>query len=715
MISPDAPVSALPGIGPARAKAFARIGVERVEDLLYHIPRGYEDRGRILRLADVQDGENASFLLTVATVPRSARLRGNLSLTKFRAFDESGSAEMVYFNQDYLRDVFTVGTMFRFTGKVRVTRAGVQLSGAKYERFSPETPLPDYVPIYALSEGLTRPVVQKAVDAAARETLPFLPDFLPESVRSKYRLPTLGYALRALHFPEEKEDIRAGLRRLAFDEFFLFALGMRLSRQQIDTARAKPFRKPDSNAFFSLLPYCLTPAQKRVCAEMEADMCAPHPMNRILVGDVGCGKTVCAAYAVYTALFSGHQAAVMAPTEILARQHYEDLAPLFSALGYRTALLLGSSGAREKKAALAAINGQGEERADLVVGTHALLSDRVCFSDLALTVTDEQHRFGVFQRATLRRKCPEAHLLVMSATPIPRTLALMLYGDLAVSRIDEMPAGRQRVDTFTVDESYRDRLNAFIEKQVAAGGQVYVVCPAIAPPPREESAEEATGEEITLHSLLFPEKEPAPPKKYLTETAAALQTALPSLRIACLHGKMKTAEKECVMRAFAAGETDVLVSTTVIEVGVNVPNACLMIVESADCFGLAQLHQLRGRVGRGKRKSFCVLVSNAKSAAALARLDTMRKTYDGYTVAEEDLKQRGPGDFLSPADGDTIRQSGGLSFRFAALCDDTALSGEAAAEADALCEGNTALHSNEYAPLLAEVKKRFAQKANIIS
>lgn len=715
MISPDAPVSALPGIGPARARAFSRMGVERVSDLLYHVPRGYEDRGHILRLIDARDGEVASFLLTVATAPRTARLRGNLSLTKFRAFDASGTAEMVYFNQDYLRDVFAPGETFRFTGKIRISRSGVQLSGAKYEKFSPDAPLPDLIPVYPLSEGLTRLILQKAIETAVKEALPFLPDFLPEAVRTKYRLPTLGYALRALHFPEKAEDIRTGLRRLAFDEFFLFALGMRLSRAETSTVAAKPVKKPVKDTFLSLLPYRLTAAQERVCREIETDMCAQNPMNRILVGDVGCGKTVCAAYAVYAALASGHQAAVMAPTEILARQHYEDLAPLFAAIGYRTVLLLGSSKAKEKKAALAALTAEGEGRADLVIGTHALLSDGVVFADLALTVTDEQHRFGVFQRAALRQKCPGAHLLVMSATPIPRTLALMLYGDLSVSRIDEMPKGRQKVDTYCVDESYRARLNSFIEKQVRAGGQVYVVCPTIAPPQKEEEKEGEDGEEIAIKSLLFPEKEPAVPQKNLTETEAALKNALPHLRIAALHGKMKPAEKEAVMAAFVAGETDVLVSTTVIEVGVNVPNACLMIVESADRFGLAQLHQLRGRVGRGRRKSYCVLVSDAKSTAARARLTTMCQTYDGYAVAEEDLKQRGPGDFLVPSDGESLRQSGGLSFRFAALCDDPGLAGEAATEADALFAGKTALGSAEYAPLLAEVKKRFTKKEGIIS
>ena len=425
-------------------------------------------------------------------------------------------------------------------------------------------------------------------------------------------------------------------------------------------------------------------------------------MNRILVGDVGCGKTVCAAYAAYAVMVGHGQTALMAPTEILARQHYEDLAPLFEALGYKTALLLGSTPKRERERIYTELRA-GE--ISLLIGTHALLSDKLEFQTLGLIITDEQHRFGVAQRAALRERYAGAHLLVMSATPIPRTLALVLYGDLAISRIDEMPKGRQRVKTYAVDESYRERLYAFIEKQVAAGGQVYVVCPAIeAAPPEEEAAD------LSLYA--------PPPMKTVKEVTERMRDALPHLSLGYLHGKMKAEEKATVMSAFVRGEISVLVSTTVIEVGVNVPNATLMIVEDADRFGLAALHQLRGRVGRGQKESFCVLVSGTESEEGKRRLATMQTTYDGYAVAEEDLRMRGPGDFLASASGEGVRQSGGMSFRFAALSRDTALLSAAAEESGriaAMPEGELFAFREEHPALFSELDARFSESRNLLS
>lgn len=709
MLSPASPVTALPGIGPAKAKALSRLQIETVEQLLYHIPRGYEDRGHIVRLIDAMVGMNASFLLTVATSPSTARLRGGLSVTKFRAFDESGTMELVYFNQDYLKQVFTPGDRFRFTGKLQITRGSVQMTGAKYEKLTAE-PLPDLIPVYRLSEGLTRPVLQKAISVALRETLPFLPDLLPEDIRQKHHLPTLQTALLSLHLPQDRTAIKQALRRLAFDEFFLFALGMQLSRSQNCLVKASAVTPPDRKSFLAALPYTPTAAQLRVWDDVEADMQKKHPMSRIIVGDVGCGKTVCAAYAVYIALCAGHQAAIMAPTEILASQHFKELAPLFDRFGFHTVLLLGSTPAKEKKNIL---SGLKDGTIDLVIGTHALISDSVEFADLALSVTDEQHRFGVSQRAALRQKCPEAHLLVMSATPIPRTLALILYGDLDVSRIDELPPGRQKVETFLVDESYRTRLYAFIDKQVKLGGQVYIVCPAIEPQAAEPEEEAPM---LPLSSLFSAEKADAPPDiKNVTDTVEDIRRALPHLRTETLTGKMRPGEKEQVMAAFAAGQIDVLVCTTVVEVGVNVPNACLMMVESAERFGLAQLHQLRGRVGRGKRQSYCVLISSAKGKAARSRLTTMCKTHDGYAVAEADLKLRGPGDFLVASETDSVRQSGGLSFRFAPLCPEEYLSAIAAGEAATLLERTQLLTAKDTEKLRQAVLDHFAQRSGCIS
>lgn len=694
--------SALRGIGPAKEKALARLGILTVRDLLFHIPHGFEDRSRIKLLSEAKDGAPATFLLTVGTEPKTARIRSHMTLTKFRVFDESGTVEAVFFNQDYLKNVFRVGDVYRFTGKLTAQKRSYSLSPTAFDRVEDGVPLPDLYPVYSLTEGISMKQMRTLVRDALAEVRHELSDFLPEELRRKYAFPTLATALEALHDPTDMKRVEASLRRFAFEELFLYSLGMGLSRRAASDTPAVAYPLQSAAPFLEKLPFSFTDAQKRVCAEITASLAERTPMNRILVGDVGCGKTVCAALAAYAVSSGGGQVALMAPTEILARQHYGDLAPLFDALGFRTALLLGSTPKKEKERVYAAL-ATGE--ISLVIGTHALLNEKISFSELGLVITDEQHRFGVAQRAALREKCKGAHLLVMSATPIPRTLALVLYGDLAISRIDEMPKGRKRVKTFVVDESYRARLYAFVRKQVEAGGQVYVVCPAIEQKPSEEE-----NADLSLYE--------APPLKTVAEVKASMEAALPTLSIGYLHGKMKAAEKAAVMDAFVRGEISVLVSTTVIEVGVNVPNATLMIVEDADRFGLAALHQLRGRVGRGQKESFCVLVSDTETETGRRRLSTMQTTYDGYAVAEEDLKMRGPGDFLAGAGGDGIRQSGGLSFRFASLCRDTELLTAASLETARILslEGEDAkAYRNENRELFSELDARFAESRNLLS
>ncbi|MBQ9735301.1 MAG: ATP-dependent DNA helicase RecG [Clostridia bacterium] len=701
-LSLSSPISALHGVGPAKEKAFARLGIVTVRDLLFHIPHGFEDRGRIRTLAEGIDGTPSSFILTVGTEPRTARIRAHMTLTKFRAFDESGSVEVVFFNQDYLKGTFRVGDVYRFTGKLSAQKRVYTLTAPKFDKVEDGVALPTLYPVYSLTEGLSMAQLRKwtstALDACRHE----LVDYLPEEIRQKHGFPTVGQALCALHDPVDMKDVDGALRRFAFDEFFLYSLGMALSKQKGEGVCATPYPTPDSAPFLSKIPFPLTAAQSRVCGEIAASLRERSPMNRILVGDVGCGKTVCAAFAAYAVASGGGQCALMAPTEILARQHYEDMAPLFASLGFRTALLVGSTTKKEKESVYAAL-ASGE--ISLVIGTHALLNEKIAFASLGLVITDEQHRFGVMQRAALREKHAGAHLLVMSATPIPRTLALVLYGDLAISRIDEMPPGRQKVKTYAVDESYLPRLYAFIEKQVSAGGQVYIVCPAIEQKPSEE--EEA---DVLLS--------PPPPMKTVAEVKKTVSEALPSLSVGYLHGKMKAAEKKATMDAFASGALSVLVSTTVIEVGVNVPNATLMIVMDADRFGLAALHQLRGRVGRGKKESFCVLVSGTSSEEGRRRLETMSRTYDGYAVAEEDLRMRGPGDFLAPVAGEGVRQSGGLSFRFASLCRDTDLLSCAAEESRAiidLSKKEAEAYRANHPALFDEVRARFAESQNLLS
>ncbi|MBO7249984.1 MAG: ATP-dependent DNA helicase RecG [Clostridia bacterium] len=703
-------IKALYGVGAVRAAAYAKLGVSTVGDLLLHYPKRYENRGDIKLLSDTLPEDKSAVLLTVATEPKVAQLKGRLSLLKFRAFDESGVCEITYFNQNFLKNVFVVGSEFRFYGKVeRKGKKGYAMASPVYEAYREDPPLPPLTPIYPLGDSLTQKQVSKDISTVFQSfNTSTVKDPLPENIRIANSLCTLPYAIRNIHMPDNYVSLAAAKKRLIFDEFFTFALGLSMTKVKGKTSLAHPCPDGDVAPLLSMLPYELTGAQARAIADIRKDMSREEAMSRIIIGDVGSGKTVCAAAAIYIAVKNGGQAALMVPTEILAIQHYNDLAPLFERLGIRCELLTSSvTKARKKKIYDALSAPAGEGRINVVIGTQALLSEGVEFSELALVVTDEQHRFGVNQRSQLFEKNKRCHMLVMSATPIPRTMALTIYGDLDLSLIDEMPKGRQRVDTFAVDEGYRERLNAFIEKQVAEGGQVYVVCPAV------EETEEVGGE-VDLGDIgddgVIRER---PKLKSAVQFSEYMRERFSGLRVEYMHGRMKSAEKEDVMRRFVAGEVDILVSTTVIEVGVNVPNACLMIVENAERFGLSQLHQLRGRVGRGMRKSYCVLVSDATEGNAKDRLTTMCKTYDGDNIAERDLEMRGPGDFLAGGAGEDIRQSGGVRFKLAQLCDDTGLLSAAFGAARALIAKDPEL--SEYSEILDTVKKMFTLDATVMN
>ena len=514
-------------------------------------------------------------------------------------------------------------------------------------------------------------------------------DYLPDDIRRKYKLCTLPFALRAIHTPTDYESVARAKRRLVFDEFFTFSLGMALSGKKRREYGAPKCENNDIKSLLSLFPYELTSDQKKAIEDIKRDMAKDVPMSRILVGDVGCGKTACAMAAMCIAVQSGRQAILMAPTEILARQHYADISFAFEKMGYRVKLLVGSMTSGEKKKVRASlVEEDASKRTDVVIGTHALISEGVEFFDAGVLITDEQHRFGVGQRATLSKKGVHSHVLVMSATPIPRSLALILYGDLDLSKINEMPKGRQRVDTFVVDETYRPRLNAFIEKQVAQGDQVYIVCPSVEEKDPEESGEISLAEFGSI-------KEEMPPLKAAIQFSEELSAKLPNINIAFLHGKMKGSDKDEIMKRFVEREIDVLVSTTVIEVGVNVPNATLMIVENAERFGLAQLHQLRGRVGRGSKKSYCVLVSDTHGENARERLLTMKREYDGFAIAEKDLLLRGPGDFIKGSSDPVVRQSGGLRFKLADMSEDTGVLSDAYEAAKEFMESSFDLKENE--------------------
>ena len=706
------PIQKLNGIGKSRAEKLAHLGIFTLRDLLYHFPRAYEKRGDIAKIQGCVSGEVASLILTVATPVSNARLKNRMTLSKFRAFDESGALEVVFFNSPFVKQVFHVGDTFRFYGKIEVNRGRIQLISPKYELVDGNTPLADFVPVYPLCEGLSSKILGKLISEAMDAALGAIEDFMPEHLRLDASLPALSYAIRQAHFPDSAQKLSLALRRLAFDEMFLFALATQKSAIKSKEGSAPRMSPCSIKDYLALLPYELTNAQKRSVNEIYHDLTRSvdgktPPMTRILVGDVGSGKTVCAALSILVVLKSGYQCGLMAPTEILARQHYADLQKTMQALGFRVALLLGSTKPKEKGKIYEEL---ASGKIQLVIGTHALLSEKVTFQRLGLVITDEQHRFGVMQRAALKDKAKDTHLLVMSATPIPRTLALAMYGDIDVSRIDEMPKGRQLVDTFKVDENYRERLRAFMRKQVEEGGQVYVVCPAI------EQKEEEIDNLYLLDSL--DAYEMLPESKLVLKDAVSyteeLKRSLPDLRIETLHGKMSGAQKDEIMLRFASGEVDILVSTTVIEVGINVPTATLMVVENAERFGLSQLHQLRGRVGRSDKKSYCVLVSDDKGEKAKRRLDTMCRLHDGFQIAEEDLLMRGPGDFFSNQT-DSFRQSGGFQFKFASLCEDATLLSKSFEMAKQLLSADKTLSLPEHRPLAKELSAILKDNTSTIS
>ena len=631
------PVTILKGVGEAKAKLFANLNIFTLGDLICHFPRGYEDRTKLVTISELSPDVPACFRATVMNNPRTAHIRKGLDMTKVQLADTTGRLNVTFFNNRFAAGQLEYGREYIFYGAVSGDFVGYNMTNPVFENpDSPGLTTRRVLPIYPLTAGLTNAAVGKAVLQALAVCDPPA-EILPEAVRTEYGILPAEEAYHAIHQPRDMEQAVQAKKRLIFEEFFVFSAGLSLMRSSRAEKKCTPYHNFNMKPFYGSLPFSLTGAQSRAVEEILSDFRSGKPMNRLVQGDVGSGKTMVAAAAAYCAAGNGAQTALMAPTEILAEQHYASLSKLFAPLGITVDLLTGSMTVRQKREARERL-ASGETQ--VVVGTHALLTDATRFLRLGLVIADEQHRFGVAQRSKLSEKGEDPHLLVMSATPIPRTLALLMYGDLDVSILDELPPGRQTVETFLVGESYRARINAFIRKQVAEGHQCFVVCPAV-----EENQELGV--------------------KAASAWAETLQqTVFPDLRIALLHGQMKGAEKEAAMAAFARGEADVMVATTVIEVGVDVPNATLMVIEDADRFGLSQLHQLRGRVGRGKAKSYCILTSHNRNPETLQRLKALCKTNDGFRIAEEDLKLRGPGDFFGS------RQSGLPAFRVGDLsCD----------------------------------------------
>jgi ATP-dependent DNA helicase RecG len=671
------PVKYIKNVGPRRAALLSRLGINSVGDLLYHFPREYEDRTRLKPAHACDNGERAIIKGRVVGA-EEIKPRKGLTITKLSLYDGYGLFYAVWYNQPFVKKQLKEGDWLLLTGKVSRFMGQVQLQVQDYElEDGPETVHAGLLPVYPLTEQLSQRVLRMAVKSALDEWAGGLSDFLPASLIAKYRLPALGPAMQMVHFPQTPEDYRAARRRFIFEELFLQQIIVTMRRHRMVAGVKRHDYKVNSlleAKYLSFLPFSLTPGQKSAWEEISRDMNGNTPMYRLLQGDVGAGKTVVCVLALLKAVDSGLQAVLMAPTEVLAEQHYKTIVKYFSSLGLNTALLTGGMKKKKRQEILKRIM---EGKIEVVLGTHALLQEDVVFKSLAMVVIDEQHRFGVRQRALLQFKGNQPDVLVMTATPIPRTLALTLYGDLAVSTISDMPPGRMPVHTFFYRQSQLAGVYKKIREQVAMGRQAYIVCPLV-----EES------EKIDLLSAV--------------ELASELTSGeFESCRVDLLHGRMKTEEKEDVISRFRDGFSDVLISTTVVEVGVDVPNATVMVIMDAHRFGLAQLHQLRGRVGRGGHSSVCYLISDARAGEAKARLEAMCQTGNGFLLAEKDLELRGPGELFG------TRQSGAVTYRIADPLRDIRTLEVARKDAAELLLRDPYLGMAEHRSVLEELKKRF--------
>ena len=653
-------IGEIKGIGAKTEQLFHKLGVYTVGDILLHYPRDYEKLPPLQTVGELLGGETAEGM-TAAVAARVERVplvrsTGRMQVTTLTLRDQDQSLSLVWFRMPYLKSTLKVGEYFVFLGKL--SKKGNRLSMDQPQILSPEKyqDMQNCLwPCYALTQGLSKNMVSKTVKQAL-EQLDLSRDYLPEDIRQRLYLAETNFALENIHFPESQEALAAARRRLVFDEFFQFILAAQLQKQQMEQVKNEfvfgPMEGSWADMVIEKLPYALTGAQRRVLKEVRENMRDEIIMQRLIQGDVGSGKTILAFLAMLDCAQNGYQSALMAPTEVLARQHYETFTHLCEAYGLKVhvILLTGSMTQREKRRAYDRIQLYSSA---MVIGTHALIQERTVFDNLALVITDEQHRFGVKQRETLYLKGAQPHILVMSATPIPRTLGIILYGDLDISVIDEVPARRLPIKNCVVSPAYRPKAYQFIQKEVEKGHQAYVICPLV---------EESEGLEA----------------ENVVDYAEKLRQELPGLTIACLHGKMKGALKNQIMEEYAAGQIQVLVSTTVIEVGVNVPNATVMMIEDAQRFGLAQLHQLRGRVGRGEAQSYCIMLNTSDGQRAKKRLEILNKSNDGFFIASEDLKLRGPGDFFG------IRQSGLLEFQLGDIYQDSDLLKLASEEAKKL-------------------------------
>lgn len=681
----DKSVQYIKGVGPKKAKLLNKIGIRTIEDLLYYFPRSYEDRREVKKISTLQNGEKANLKVVICGTPKVHKPRRNMSIIKIPAKDDTGLIYLTWFNQDYIVNNINIGDIININGRVKRLGYHIEIQNPIYEKHNKSgKKIGRIVPIYQLTEGLTNNEVTKIIENTLETHLIDLKDSIPQKIIDELDLFSFNQAVSNIHFPLNRFSYKKAKERLVFEELLLLQMGLFILKEKntIDNKGIKFTSHDDTDKLIDSLPYKLTSAQIKVFNEISRDMESSKRMNRLVQGDVGSGKTIIAVLAMLKAYNSGYQTVMMAPTEILATQHYESVKSLLNKHNAKCELLVSNIAEKKKKDILRKIE-TGD--VDIIIGTHAVIQDNVKFHNLGLAITDEQHRFGVRQRAALSLKGNNPDILVMTATPIPRTLALILYGDLEVSIIDELPVGRKKIKTYAITKEMKERAYSFIRKHVAKGRQAYIVCPLV-----EESDNIDAQSANELYELLK-------------------NTYFDNFRIGLLHGKMKSFEKDNIMTKFKNGEIDVLVSTTVIEVGVNVPNANIMMIENAERFGLAQLHQLRGRVGRGNYQSYCILVNESKSKTSKERMSIMEKTNDGFIISEKDLETRGPGEFFG------TKQHGLPELRIANLFSDINTLTVAQKIAFRTLEEDPALTSETNKIIKEKIMKLFNKESELIS
>ena len=679
MIDFDKNVRFIKNVGPSRETILNKLGIYTLEDVITYFPRDYEDRGKFKKIVELVNDETAAVKALVTSKITENFIRKGMTIYKLVVRDETGSLVLTWFNQSYLKNAFTIGKEYIFFGKAKAGIGRVEMSSPIFDEVGKEKNTGKIIPLYPLTNGITQNVIRGIIENAMAEARGNFFESLPSWILDKYKLCDINFAMENIHFPDSFDDFEIARKRIAFEELFTLQTALLLMKSSVKTDKCGITFSIDEkiDELLSTLPYTLTNAQLRVWNDINSDMKSDKCMNRLVQGDVGSGKTAVAMLALFKAVRNGYQAAMMAPTSILAKQHYLYLSKMLNPFGIRCELFTGELTKKRRELLIEELK---EGKIDIAVGTHALIEDNIEFKNLGLVITDEQHRFGVRQRGILSSKGTMPDVLVMTATPIPRTLALILYGDLDISIIDELPPGRQKIDTFAVTKSLEERVNNFIKKELNEGRQAYIVCPLV------EESENMDG------------------LKSVTEQFEYYKDVFEGFNVEILHGKMRPKEKDEIMTRYKNGEINVLISTTVIEVGVDVPNATIMVIENAERFGLAQLHQLRGRVGRGKFKSYCILKYDSKSDVVRQRMEIMQKSNDGFVISEKDLELRGPGEFFG------TRQHGIPEFKIANLFTDLPLLKQAQEASKELLNKDVNLMLEENLALKQKIDKLFASR-----